>query len=221
MFISDCAQGFKNRNAMGIKALPAALTIIKPGPIQFELFCNFKDSGRMVLLNRDSSCLVEDFDRTMDEYKNGFGLVSGNRWVGLERIYELFSLPSPRFTLHVFAVRSDSSSCKTFIHYPKLGDASTGYSIDYNFWQHRTKLGGCGNPFGPKNQNRFSTFDQNNTGSNRCAARFGGGWWFDTTVDCTKSFLTGTMDGSGVDNFFLDDPTPKSYVKIQVLLKRL
>ncbi|KAK6169546.1 hypothetical protein SNE40_020581 [Patella caerulea] len=213
--IKDCREGFHRNITLG----NTKKVYIQPGSTPFEIICNFALNGNMQILRRDVTCLHENFNRTMDEYKTGFGNVSRNMWIGLERLKEILSLPSSEFRLVLSALRSDKSKCRSHFTEFQLGNVSTGYSFGYLNMEDDPKVIRCGNPFGEPFKNRFSTYDQDNTGSNGCATRFGGGWWFDTSVNCTNGFLTGSMDGSGVGSFLPDDLPDQQYKNFIVSIR--
>ncbi|KAK6169765.1 hypothetical protein SNE40_020754 [Patella caerulea] len=215
--IKDCLEGFAANVHRGHKK--HLLTFIQPGSTPFEIICDYNFHGIMRILGRDKSCLFQNFNKTMQEYRNGFGIVPNNRWIGLERIYEIINTPAdpPSFNIIVYMIRSDDSYCQTYFYNFDLSDAGTGYRINYDTSLHNSDFGGCGIPFG---RNRFSTIDDDRTGSKSCPRTYGGGWWFneDPAVDCTNGFFTGTMNGSGVDNYLLDDPHSQPYSEIYVML---
>ncbi|KAK6169494.1 hypothetical protein SNE40_020538 [Patella caerulea] len=211
----DCREGFYRNITLDY----TKQVYIQPGSVPFEIVCNPGSGGNMIIMRRDSYCLHEDFNRTMDEYKTGFGNVSRNMWIGLERMYEILSLPSSGFKLVLSAVKLDRSKCRTLFTGFQLGNVSTGYSFGYSNVEYNTNFNRCGNPFGQPFKNIFSTYDHDNTGSNRCATIFGGGWWFDTSLNCTNGFLTGSMDGSGVGSFLPDDLPDQQYKNIIVAIR--
>nr|KAG5709727.1 hypothetical protein BaRGS_027752 [Batillaria attramentaria] len=114
------------------------------------------------------------FNRSWLEYRDGFGDLSGDFFLGLEKlhlltkskIYQLrFRVKLPNATLY-------------FVYYDDfvLSDETSDYSFTFSLAKEislgdcLTSLLGAG----------FSTYDRDNDGDSsvNCAQRHGGGWWF-------------------------------------------
>ena len=93
----------------------------------FLAYCETKydDGGWIVIQNRDDG--TTDFFRTWNEYKEGFGNIAGEFWMGLEKIHELTS--SKIFALLI--VMENSKGEKRYARYSSFGISgeSSGYSL--------------------------------------------------------------------------------------------
>ncbi|ELT90199.1 hypothetical protein CAPTEDRAFT_205656 [Capitella teleta] len=129
-----------------------------------------------------------DFFRGWDEYRNGFGDVEGEHWIGLENIHQLTK--NKDYTLRVevqdwqnkwrvaeydnFRIESESDSYKLHV---------TGYHGD------------AGDSLAFHNGMPFSTNDRNNDLNNGiCATWCHGAWWY---KDCIQSNLNGKYYANG------------------------
>uniref|UniRef100_A0A182S2N3 Fibrinogen C-terminal domain-containing protein n=1 Tax=Anopheles funestus TaxID=62324 RepID=A0A182S2N3_ANOFN len=117
-----------------------------------------------------------DFYRNWTEYKNGFGDLRGEHWLGLEKLYSI--LKTRRHEL--LFVLEDFDGVIAYAHYDdfKIGDESEKYAIKsvgrFN--------GMVGDAFTDHRGSKFSTYDQNNDESfNNCAEEHLGAWWYTRT----------------------------------------
>lgn len=80
---SAAAQSDRRGTVQRIRASPHI------GANTFYVLCSAIDDKRpyTVILNRNSAAL--EFHRNWDEYRNGFGNVAGDHWIGLERLSEV------------------------------------------------------------------------------------------------------------------------------------
>ncbi|KAK6170442.1 hypothetical protein SNE40_018835 [Patella caerulea] len=201
----DCQQIVKDCNEASDRYTDAkALVTIQPDTAKepFEVGCTFKPSVLTKILERTHFCGTENFNRTLAEYERGFGEGPRHRWLGFDKIMQILNLTHTEMRLKILIDTEFSKSCINWY---------ANFSIDssikkYNFYGTPGDMS-CGDSIlGSKSLlgNAFSTYDVDYTGTNACASKFGGGWWYDNDTECTRSFLMGTMDGSGMDNFWYD-----------------
>jgi len=123
------------------------------------------------------------FERNWQEYKIGFGDVTGNYWMGLERIHELTSTP---VELYVYLESFDGVSKHAKYASFSVGDSSSNYVLTVS-----GHSGSAPDSLAWQNDMEFSTTDNDNDyhGSN-CAYMYGGGggWWY---KGCFQSNLNG------------------------------
>ncbi|XP_065063744.1 microfibril-associated glycoprotein 4-like [Rhopilema esculentum] len=126
-----------------------------------------------------------DFNRNWNAYKQGFGDVTGNFWLGLENLH-LLTASEQGATLRV-EFRHVSDPSKLF--YAQYADFSVsneaaGYRLNTGSF-----TGNVGDSLKPHNTMKFSTFDQDNDASSyHCAEKRSSGWWFKT---CQRANLNG------------------------------
>ncbi|XP_058058402.1 fibrinogen-like protein 1 [Anopheles bellator] len=141
----------------------------------FPVYCeqiNF-GGGWLVIKNRINGSL--DFNRSWTEYRDGFGDIEQEFWIGLERLYRLTSR-HPYELIIELAKRDDEQK---YAHYAgfKIGNETEKYILKtigpYNgtakdFLTHLQYI-------------EFSTYDRDNDNSakSNCAGSNKLGWWFD------------------------------------------
>ena len=126
-----------------------------------------------------------DFYRNWTDYQQGFGNLSGEFWLGLDKIHRLTATPTElRVDLEDFEGNSAYAQYTSF----SVGDSASKYILSVSGYS-----GTAGDSLGDHNGNRFSTRDQDNDvyGTN-CAQTYKGGWWFDR---CHRSNLNGLYHG--------------------------
>ncbi|XP_011189959.1 angiopoietin-related protein 7-like isoform X2 [Zeugodacus cucurbitae] len=73
----------------GLKSGVYKIKLEKMNIIDLEVFCDEDvDFGRWLVIQRRQSGLV-NFTRDWNDYKQGFGDLSGNYWIGLEKLHAL------------------------------------------------------------------------------------------------------------------------------------
>ncbi|XP_061190561.1 fibroleukin-like [Saccostrea echinata] len=155
-----------------------------------RVYCDMetRDGGWTAIQKRVNGSL--SFDRTWTEYKNGFRSSEQDLWLGNDIIHQLTkennSFLYAAITLHNgtrlyelydrFSVSDETEKYQLFLAGPAngtLGDRML------NSWSSRYNLSGM----------YFSTPDRDNDRwSDNCAAKWGGGWWFNA---CYHAFLNG------------------------------
>uniref|UniRef100_A0A182PVG1 Fibrinogen C-terminal domain-containing protein n=1 Tax=Anopheles epiroticus TaxID=199890 RepID=A0A182PVG1_9DIPT len=145
----------------------------KPFKQPMTVLCDqeYESGGWIVIQHRfDGST---NFYRNWNEYKNGFGNLEGEFWLGLDRIYEL-TVSAPH---ELVVVLEDFEGNKTYAKYDQfeIADESQKYAVT-----HVEKYSGtAGDSFSGTKGFKFSTFDaDNDTWGNQCAVTFTGAWWY-------------------------------------------
>ena len=118
------------------------------------------------------------FNRTWQDYKNGFGSIEDNYWMGLENMRNIIGNKRMQLRIEMFNktdqiaflvndyfnIDSESNSYKL-----TLGSKTDGNTYDSLIRCHIEK---------------FSTFDRDNDkSSDSCAQKYNGGWWFFVCVE--------------------------------------
>ena len=166
--------------------------VIQPNPDNiFSVPCDMTtNGGGWVVFQRRIDASV-DFHRNWAEYKNGFGDLNGNFWLGLKKLH-LLAGPGKRAILRIDLKH---------INWPYMiyAEYST-FEIANEADMYRLKVEGySGNATDSladhtkshhvMNGQRFSTKDKDNDHfSGNCADHFKGGWWFNS---CHGSNLNG------------------------------
>ncbi|XP_017152311.2 ficolin-2-like [Drosophila miranda] len=163
-------------------------TIKLPGMGSVDVPCNSSVSGSgWTVIQRRVRGNV-NFNRTWTDYKQGFGHLRKNLFLGLEKIHLMTLLQPHELYVQIQHVNGSTS----YARYDdfKIGSEAEGY-----------KLKSLGKYSGTAEDSlayhvdmKFSTFDRDN---HNCAQYFGGGWWFD---NCAESNLNGNYYPNGTSS---------------------
>ena len=151
-----------------------------------DVYCNMhNDHGGWVMIqrndiHRDSEWSV-DFNKTWEDYEEGFGRLEGNFWYGLKSIHCLTQNDQWEMKI-VFRLKNDEWH---EIYYSEfsVGSADNDYPLsvggfngydDVTDWFASHQLNGM----------KFSTPDKDNDlASGNCAAQWESGWWYNNCTD--------------------------------------
>ncbi|XP_078128030.1 angiopoietin-related protein 2-like isoform X1 [Sander vitreus] len=142
--------------------------------------------GWTVILRRQDGSV--NFFRNWETYKQGFGNIDGEHWLGLENIYWLTN----QGTYKLLVTLEDWTGRKTFAEY-----ASFRVESEADFYRLRVGRyhGNAGDSLTWHNSKQFTTLDKDNdvyTGN--CAHYQKGGWWYNA---CAHSNLNGVWYRGG------------------------
>ena len=151
------------------------------------------DGGGWIVFQRRIDATV-DFYRNWNDYKNGFGDLNGNFWLGLEKIHRLAS-PGRGAILRIDLKHIDDPTQLTSAEYSTF--EVTGESDGY-----RLKCSGHSGPLGDSltyhSNRKFSTIDRDqDSNSGSCADSHKGGWWYGS---CIYSNLNGRYPPNNGNN---------------------
>ncbi|KFB48051.1 AGAP004917-PA-like protein [Anopheles sinensis] len=159
----------------------------KPFKKPMAVLCDqeYESGGWTVIQQRFDGSV--DFYRGWQEYKNGFGSLEGEFWLGLDRIHQL-TASKPN---ELVVLLEDFDGNKTYARYERfsIGDESQKYSVanidGYSGTAGNSMSGIKGVP--------FTTLDSDNdTWEKNCAVHFTGAWWYTAChsrllAECVKS----------------------------------
>ena len=152
----------------------------------FQAYCDMEtDGGGWTVFQRRMDGSV-DFYRNWTDYQQGFGNLSGEFWLGLDKIHRLTSTPTElRVDLQDF---EGNSAYAHYAHF-SVGDSSSKYILSVSGYN-----GTAGDSLAFHNRQKFSTRDQDNDadGSRDCVQLYKGAWWYS---DCHTSNLNGIYHG--------------------------
>jgi len=155
------------------------------------------DGGGWTVFQRRMDGTV-DFYRNWTDYQQGFGNLTGEFWLGLDKIHRLTSTGTElRVDLRDFEGNSAYAKYSSF----SVGDSASKYILSVSGYS-----GTAGNSLsrlGHADQNgqKFSTRDQDNdaTGDGySCAQTYKGAWWYSA---CHHSNLNGLYHGGAHSSF--------------------
>ena len=167
------------------------------GRANIDIYCDrHTDGGGWIALQRRQDGSV-DFYRDWKSYKEGFGDVSGEFWLGLDNIHHL-TLPS----VGEWELRIDMTFANGEKHYATYSHFRVSSEAD----KYRLHISGFSSPaLGDKmayhNNMTFSTRDQDNDKtSGSCAQTHRGAWWYNA---CHRSNLNGQYRSHGTGSLYI------------------
>ena len=169
----------------------------------------FTDGGGWIILQRRSTGHV-DFYRDWGTYKEGFGSLRSEFWLGNDKIYELTKKGVYELRIEMtYKGRSKYASYDSFA----IGDEHSKYTLRLGRYS-----GTAGDSLRQHNREPFSTYDKDHDLNDRnCAEVFTGAWWY---KDCHHSNLNGKWQataykGPNWKTWTQGDPVSYSEIKIR------
>lgn len=140
---------------------------------QFKAYCDMRTDGggwTVFQRRRDGS---GNFSRGWDDYKAGFGQLTGEFWLGNDKIHRLTAS-------RTCSLRVDMEDWNSAKAYAKYGRFSVGKEQSQYRLEAGSFSGTAGDSLAYHNTMKFSTKDRNNdaSSSNYCTRTYTGGWWF-------------------------------------------
>ncbi|XP_032738623.1 angiopoietin-related protein 5-like isoform X2 [Lontra canadensis] len=183
---------------------PSGVYTVQPegASTPFRVLCDMRpDGGWTVIQSRDQGRGTPlDFERCWQEYKQGFGDLRGDHWLGLEHISSLTSQPGLRSELSVDLLDADNRTLQAHYDDFRVGREERFYQLTLGQYSgnagdafrglgHTDNQEGCG----------FSTLDRDHDRCSPCVDgsqtftscshdRSGAGWWYS---DCGRADLNG------------------------------
>eukprot|EP00118_Oscarella_pearsei_P014610 m.126005 g.126005 ORF g.126005 m.126005 type:complete len:300 (+) comp37888_c1_seq8:31-930(+) len=150
----------------------------RDGKGSFRVYCDMvTDGGGWTVFQRRRDGSM-DFFRGWNDYQNGFGDLSGEFWLGLNKIHRLAKVPRLlRVDMTAFDGKAAHASYKTF----RIGDKAQQYVIDVGGY-----TGTAGDSLAFQNKHSFSTKDHGT--KHNCTNLYKGAWWYS---NCHYSNLNG------------------------------
>ncbi|XP_016952545.1 techylectin-5B [Drosophila biarmipes] len=161
-----------------------------------ERYCAFATDGPAwtVIQNRAGSFdPIENFNRTWDEYRAGFGNLSRDFWFGNEFTHKILYRDDHELRVELREEEVDQSPVD-WAEYSIVRLDSERYN--YQLTVEGDFRGSLPDALGQLNGTEFSTHDRRRngdlgtSGDSTCAEQYGGGWWFN---GCTQSNLNGEL----------------------------
>ncbi|XP_058830484.1 microfibril-associated glycoprotein 4-like isoform X2 [Topomyia yanbarensis] len=155
------------------KSAPYYVDIFRGILPPFEVYCDqeFEGGGWLVFQNRYNGAV--DFYRSWREYKEGFGSLDGEFWLGLEKLHQITY--SDHYELAI--VMEDFHGETAYARYSSF--AIGGEAEMYNLIKLGTYSGSANDSLIYHAKAKFSTFDSDNDENpTSCAMTFFGAWWY-------------------------------------------
>lgn len=137
----------------------------------FEVHCELAQygGGWTVIQNRFDGSV--NFSRGWDDYKEGFGDLDGEFWLGLDKIYQLTSTKKCELLVHL----EDFDGLAKFAHYVRFAIGSE--DDKYKLAKLGRYNGTAGNALVGHKGFSFSTADSEFVGAH-CSRTEPSGWWY-------------------------------------------
>ncbi|KAK3545024.1 hypothetical protein QTP86_033222 [Hemibagrus guttatus] len=202
----------------------------------FQVYCVMRQDGGWTVIQRRSGGRVS-FDRNWKEYKNGFGNVHYDHWLGLAKIWALTKRKRQKSTLRVDLWDFEGNTVYANYQDFRIGSERTAYQLHVGKYTGTAgdairgaytgiDQNGCG----------FTTNDRDNDGCspcifgdiavNSCSTKEGGGWWFSR---CGSANLHGIWHSEGNNRGWASglhwrtwkSPEPYSAKKTRMMIKTI
>ena len=179
--------------------------------IQVPLLCDTTtDNGGWIVIQRRVDGRV-DFYRDWEAYRNGFGTLKSNFWLGNEKIHAITN--TGRYELRVDLKYNGQSEYARYDRF-SIADESNNYKLTVGSYS-----GTAGDSLTHPNGSPFRTKDRDN-GPN-CAKTYTGAWWY-TPSHCYVSNLNGkwkagSYKGPTWYSFTYSNPADFTEMKIRLL----
>ncbi|XP_058120073.1 ficolin-1-like [Anopheles ziemanni] len=181
----------------------------------FEVLCEqTKFGGGWTVIQHRYDGSV-DFYKNWKEYRNGFGNLDGEFWLGLEYLHQITKNRPHELLVEMKDFHGNYG-------YAKYGEFEIGRESElYVLKKLGTYSGSAGDSMQNHKNKKFSTFDRDNDESDKgnCADRWHGAWWY---YKCHVSNLNGryqntTDDGSAMVWAYLkNDRRGMSYSRMMI-----
>ncbi|XP_046861326.1 ryncolin-1-like [Xenia sp. Carnegie-2017] len=153
----------------------------------FKVFCDMKTSGGgWTVFQRRQDGSVK-FYRGWKDYKQGFGNLTSECWLALDKIYRLTSAKRNKLRLDL----GETSGNKRYAEYDYFAveNENKKYQLRLGKYSIRS-LGTAGNSLSAHKNKSFTTIDSDNDtdGGGNCAVNAKGAWWY---YYCYDSNLNG------------------------------
>ncbi|XP_023031420.1 microfibril-associated glycoprotein 4 [Drosophila willistoni] len=168
--------------AFGVEGI---FEITLPGLDPFPVLCDAQIAGAGYTVIASRSNVELNFFRNWTEYKRGFGYLSGDFFIGLDKLHAITKSQTYELYVHF----EDFEGNTRFARYDEF------YIENENELFKMSKLGtytgDAGDSLSYHKNNKFSTYDNDNDGfeNTNCALDRLGAWWYRS---CTDSNLFGT-----------------------------
>ncbi|XP_034475324.1 ficolin-2-like [Drosophila innubila] len=176
----SCAEATANSQPSGIYKIFIPSYSENP----FQVVCDSESHGggwTIILRRLDGS---EDFHRNWKSYKNGFGEMDGEFFLGLDKIHALTAERSQE----LLVVLEDFDGIEKYEFYERfaIGDEDALYVLN----TLGPASGTAGDSLRIHHGMNFTTLDRDNDkkSTSNCAVEFTGAWWYNSCHECN---LTG------------------------------
>ena len=171
------------------------------------VYCDMDEGGWLVFQRRLDGSV--DFFRTWAEYRQGFGDLEGEFWLGLDTLHQFTH--NKRYMLRIVLEDFNGNTAYADYSYFFVSGESQKYKLSLGEY-----TGNASDSFSGHKKYSFTTKDQDNDiWPSNCAAKFKGGWWYNK---CHSSNLNGKYH-AGQHSSYADGVNWKSWKGYHYSLK--
>ncbi|XP_030006458.1 fibrinogen C domain-containing protein 1-like isoform X2 [Sphaeramia orbicularis] len=180
--------------------------VIQPTGVKtlFKVYCEMRTDGGWTVFQRRTGGQVL-FNRNWVAYKNGFGNLTRDHWLGLKKVFFLTKSKTKKWTMRVDLWDHEGGSAFAEYSNFKVGNEKTAFKLQVRKYKGTAGDAIRGSYSGiDQNGFGFSTLDRDNDGCtpcifgdiavNECASSDGGGWWYSS---CGSASLNGDWHAAG------------------------
>ncbi|KAJ8046538.1 Ficolin-1 [Holothuria leucospilota] len=162
-------------------------------PQPFYVYCDMEtEGGGWTIIQKRLDGSV-GFYRGWEDYKEGFGNINSEYWLGNEKLFYLTAQGDYRLRVDL----KDFEGETRYATYDKfrIGDETTFYKLMLGVYS-----GNAGDSLRNHNNTGFSTKDADNdsNANGNCAVSYKGAWWY---TECHSSNLNGLYHGGGHESY--------------------
>uniref|UniRef100_A0A182JAR6 Fibrinogen C-terminal domain-containing protein n=1 Tax=Anopheles atroparvus TaxID=41427 RepID=A0A182JAR6_ANOAO len=165
------------------------LVQLGPNKRPFEVFCEQTSLGGGWTVIQQRFNGLENFYRNWTDYRDGFGNLGGEFWIGLERLNEMTS----RRPHELMVEMKDFQGNYGYSNYKEF---EIGSEVEqFRLKKLGVQSGTAGDALRVNQGQKFSTADRDNdaNGNANCAVALKAGWWF---FSCTNTNLNGPCNNT-------------------------
>ncbi|XP_059175171.1 angiopoietin-related protein 7-like isoform X2 [Physella acuta] len=194
-----------------ISILPEQITI-QLNESKLALCDTKTDGGGWIVIQRRVKGDV-NFKRNWSDYKNGFGSLDGDYWLGNDWIS---NLTQNGYSELRFDMKYKGKSYYAVYSNVTVGNEAHLYRIKFTY-----KTGNATDNFSYHNGMAFTTLDRDNDrSSDNCAERWKGGWWYNSCHDMNANGVWAIKTGSEGINWRGITGTTDSLEHVEMKLRR-
>ncbi|XP_038067013.1 fibrinogen C domain-containing protein 1-like [Patiria miniata] len=161
-----------------------------------QVYCRMESGKGYIVFQRRQDGSVS-FDRTWQEYAEGFGNLTGEFWLGNQKLNGLTD--NGRWELVITLRAFDGDEAR--VRYEEFDLRWYNYRLSVSGFTN--ERGDAGDSLKKHNGEPFSTRDVDNDDSlENCAQKFHGGWWY---RECNGNKFKSNLNGLYYNNATVDD----------------
>ncbi|XP_034104830.2 fibrinogen-like protein 1 [Drosophila albomicans] len=149
----------------------------------FDVLCDSQLAGPGWIVIQQRVGGKERFNRDWATYREGFGSMDSDFFLGLEKIFRLTN--SRRHELYVHLVELNGTIYYARYDDFKISDENNGYTLSLGGF-----MGNVSDAMRNSENLKFTTFDRGD--DKRCADHYKSGWWYKSCYNCNLNAVYGT-----------------------------